>query len=80
MHSMWGVDSILGQGSEGLKAHTKKDELSLSLWIIKGSVPLDDSQGVLDTPPTLKLSSNEINIGDLREYKGVTPGEPSSFS
>ena len=70
---VWGVDSILGWGPKGLKAHTKKDGLGPSLWIIKGSVPPNDSWEVLDMPPTLKLSSEEINMGDLEEYKGVIP-------
>ena len=61
-----GVDSILGQGPKGLKARTKKDGLGPLLWVIKESVPPDDSRGVQDMLPTLKLSSEETNMGDLR--------------
>ena len=61
-----GVDSILGGGPKGLKARTKKDELGPLLWIIKESVPSYDSWGVQDMLPTLKLSSKETNMGDLR--------------
>lgn len=48
---VWGVDSILGWDPKALKAHTRKDRLDLSLWIIKGSDPLDNYRGVLDILP-----------------------------